>query len=165
MNRLTIQEQNIQEEKSPKPKTPTKWLHMMPDDEKHTYELLKLLALPPVQRMLTHLSIKPARYTDLITSIGEVRKTGRTAYYLHRLKRHHCISQPRRDKLYHITWKGIKAVQLCQAIRQLSNLSIENYDATKALEFVNIESSRTWLEPFLEEKIADILERHHSTPS
>lgn len=157
MHRLTIPEQTLSSGMI-KPKKTTKWAAMMPEDEKHTYELIRLVALPPVQKILSRLLASPARYSDLITSIGEVRKTGRTAHYLHRLRNQHCITQPKKDKLYHITWKGIKAVQLCQAFQQLSNLTIENYDPSKAAEFVNIESSRTWLESFLEKKIDHILE-------
>ena len=113
------------------------------------------MALPQIQKILTRLAQSPARYSEVLESLNEVNRTGRTAYYLRRLLTFHCVEQ--KNKKYQLTWKGIKTREIYKMISEFQNVTIQNYDPNKTFEFVNIQSSQTWLEPYLQKTIEQIL--------
>ena len=124
--------------------------------EKITEDFMNVIGSPIPQRILKILSESPLTYTELLKRLGTNRQSSLVAYHIRNLKRVYCIEN--KAKQYHVTWKGLKAIEIYTMIDQFQNTTIENYDPNQAFEFVQIQSVRPWLEPYLEKKIKQILD-------
>ena len=123
--------------------------------EKQTEDFMNLIGSPIPQKILKALTSTPLRYTELLQKLGFTAQSSKTAYHIKNLKKFYCIEN--KATKYHITWKGLKAVQIYTMIDQFQNTTMENYDPNQTFEFVQIQSSKDWLEPYLEKKIKQIL--------
>ena len=118
---------------------------------------MNLIAGPIPHRILKILAnSQPLRYIDLLAELGSYGPSSKIAFHIRKLLQSYCIEN--KSKKYHITWKGLKAVQIYTMIDQFQNTTIENYDPNQTFEFVQIQSVRPWLEPYLEKKIRQILD-------
>ena len=133
------------------------WKQAMSESDQRTLDFLRLISLPHVSKILTRLAQGPALYTDLMTTLCEKNRTGKAAHYLKRLKDHSLITKNRRH--YTITWRGLKALQFYGLVHQIQNMDISSYDPQTLNQSLQVESSRTWLEPYLENLISRLTKR------
>lgn len=126
------------------------------DDERNTFEFLRMLSHPIIHRILGQLQAKPSTYLEL-RHVCFPPNTGSTslAFHLNRLEKMYCIEN--KNKKYSLTWRGIKAYEFIKMAIEISNLTISNCDMFDTEWFLDVQRSKTWLEPFLESKIDQIL--------
>lgn len=140
-----------------------KWVQQLKEDERVTFDFLRLIALPQINRLLAAMYAKPSTYEELRQKLDEHSRTGRTAYYLRRLAKFYCIQK--NNRLYSLTWKGVKVLQYRQMAHSLVNLNMSNYSQEDTNQYLDIQNSQTWLEPYLEKQIKKILQCHKQSRS
>lgn len=153
MNNLTISERK---QLHPRKR---RWSETMSLQQKDTLDFIRTISLPQTHIILEILSVSPTRFTSLRDAIQDSTNS-KTAYYIKKLEKSGCITQSQKDKLYSLTFKGVKVFELYKSILELQSMTIENYDPEKTTQYIKIQSSRTWLEPYLEHKITEIINKN-----
>ena len=126
-------------------------------EQKNTLDFIRVLSLPQTVIILQRLAMSPTRFTGLCTAVNKIQHKSRVAYYIRKLKAAGCLNYSKTEKLYSLSFKGIKAFELYNWVLELQSMSIATYDPQKTQQYVRIQSTRTWLETFLESKIDEIL--------
>lgn len=109
-------------------------------------------------KLLQSLRSKSSKYTDLMLEMGIKPRTGNSgkfAYHVRRIRDAGLITLDKKTDTYHLTFIGIKAVQLLDSVQKITNMSISNPDDALTKMIIDLNQNESWLKPLIQKEMRD----------
>jgi hypothetical protein len=127
----------------------------------NTVRFLRVLGRPSVIFLIKMLADKMLTYTEMMHGFGldhESKKRSRFAYYLRKAVNDGLVKYDARTRLYYLTWRGIKAVELIECLDKIANVDMTNIEDAATKIIINLNNNKTWLEPLLIQEIRNAVD-------
>lgn len=149
----------IQEEKKLNVRTHPNPTHL-PDHIIKTKTLIQTLGKARTIDVLYSLSESPKSWSDLLKSFG-MRKgqSGFLGHFIRHCQNDNMIAKDEKLNVYYLTFRGRKCVEFLDLLRPLATLSIDNPELSPTPEQLNLDMSKSWLEPMLRQALKNILQK------
>lgn len=123
-------------------------------------QFLKIINYVGRMKILRLLRSTSYNYTDLMTEYGVMSRTqgsGKFAYHLRKMRQTGLIELNKEKRMYSLTFRGTKAVELLDTVEKITNLSMSSPENAMTKITANLNKNESWLRPLIQKEIRNAM--------